>query len=246
MSIRYRLDVSRCIGCRACEVACVTANDLHPERSRNWVPHLQEDASPRGLAVFAPNMCAHCEDPPCVSTCPSGASFQAEDGRVLVDEELCIGCGLCVPSCPYEARYVEPTTNKVEKCTLCDGRVQAGQKPACFDVCPAGARHFVEGAVQVGDVDVVDEGHTTMSLVNDEVNPKPRLVLSGRPADLELVRLARPPRTASTIPGLFWRNGGGIMMQGLGAASAVAMAGMVGLQFLRRRIQNVQKQERSQ
>ncbi len=243
MAFRFRIDVSRCIGCRACEVACVTANDLAPERSRNWVPHLEADRTAASHATFAPYLCHHCEEPPCVPACPTGASYRAEDGRVLVDRDLCIGCGLCVPACPYEARYVEPTSNKLEKCTLCDGRVGAGLAPACFDVCPAEARCFDEVRegvgrarhVLVGDPARLDPGHEVIRLVTDEVDPRPRLELSGRPADLALVRRLRPPRAGAAAPSALWRDGVGWLVQGLGLAAAAAMAGMVGLRVLRRR-----------
>ena len=243
MPLRFRIDISRCIGCRACEVACVTANDLAPERSRNWVPHLEADASANAHTTFAPYLCHHCEEPPCVPACPTGASFQADDGRVLVDRELCIGCGLCVPACPYEARYVEPTTNKLEKCTLCEGRVLAGESPACFDVCPAEARTFHESythadepvEVSVGDPARPDARHQVLRLVSEAVDPRPRLELSGLPEDLALLEQERAPREHSEVPGTIWRNGAGWLVQGLGLASAAAMAAMVGLRVLRRR-----------
>lgn len=250
MAIRFRIDISRCIGCRACEVACVTANDLHPEHSRNWVPHLEADDSATAHTTFAPYLCHHCEEPPCVPACPTGASYQAIDGRVLVDRELCIGCGLCVPECPYEARYVETASNRLEKCTLCEGRVLAGESPACFEVCPAGARTFEEDFMHAdepvhvaeGDPSHPDEGHQVIRLISDTVNPHPRLQFSGRREDLALLRRMRPPLEGTggrESPGALWRHGAGWLVQGMGVAAAAAMAGMIGLRFLRKRSRDV-------
>lgn len=239
MSFEMRLDVSRCIGCRACEVACVTANDLPPAHSRNWVDHLEASGAVRARATFVPHLCAHCEEPPCVPACPTGASYQADDGRVLVDRALCIGCGMCVPACPYDARHVEPETNELEKCTLCEGRVRAERPPACFEVCPAGARHVAfDGApaVSVGDPERLDPGTRAEKLVTAEVDPGPRLSFSGTPDDLALLRARRPPRQSGPVAGAIWRNGAGWLVQGLGVAAAAAMAGMIGLRAIRGRL----------
>jgi tetrathionate reductase subunit B len=170
---------------------------------------------------------------------------------VLVDKDLCIGCGLCVPACPYEARYVAADTKKLEKCTLCEGRVKNGQAPACFDVCPAGARSFYEVVetdegtmtVSVGDVDAVDEGHEVMALTTSKVDPGPRLRFSGRPEDLTLLAEKRPPRGGGSRASMLWRAGAGKAVGGLGLASAVAMGAMLGLRKLRDRKEMVALQE---
>ena len=99
--------------------------------------------------VHFPKSCLHCEDAPCVTVCPTGASYKrAEDGIVLVNEDWCIGCGLCAWSCPYGAREMDPTENVMKKCTLCVDRIyndnipEVDRVPACVKTCPTSARHF--------------------------------------------------------------------------------------------------------
>jgi tetrathionate reductase subunit B len=229
----------------------VTANDLDPASARNWVPFLENEDIAIGNTSFAPYLCHQCEDAPCVDACPTGASFRAADGRVLVDKDLCIGCGLCVPACPYEARYVAKDSNKLEKCTLCEGRVQNGQAPACFDVCPAGARSFyevveidgTEQVVSVGDVDAIDDGHELIRLTSSTVNPGPRLRFSGRPEDLDLLRSKRPPQGGGSRASMLWRNGAGKAVGALGVASAMAMGAMIGVRALRDRKERIALEE---
>ncbi len=243
MAFEYRLDISRCIGCRACEVACVTANDLDPRSARNWVLHLEDEDVTNGDTTFAPYLCHHCADAPCVQACPTGASYTASDGRVLVDHDLCIGCGLCVPACPYDARFVAEDIHKIEKCTLCGSRVENGLAPACFEVCPSGARTFreiveidgVEMTIAVGDVDAVDEGHEQMRLVDSSVDPRPTLRFSGKPEHLELLARQRPPRADGSRVEMLWRNGAGKTVGAIGMASIAVMGAMIGLRALRDR-----------
>ena len=78
---------------------------------------------------FLPTVCQHCKDAPCVKVCPTGATYQTEDGQVLVNKEKCIGCKMCMAACPYGARSYNPEAKVVEKCTLCHHLQEVGDQP---------------------------------------------------------------------------------------------------------------------
>jgi len=140
----FVIDVSRCIDCRACLVACSVENDVPMNHTRIWVHDLGVKGEfPNLQHMFVPYNCMHCENPPCVDVCVSGATYKdPENGLVLVDQDACIGCGFCVDACPYEARYLDETRGVVDKCTGCVQRVEVGQQPACVATCVGGARMF--------------------------------------------------------------------------------------------------------
>lgn len=87
-----------------------------------------------------PRLCNHCENPPCVPVCPVQATFQREDGIVVVDNDRCVGCAYCVQACPYNARFINEETNTADKCTFCEHRLDDGLLPACVESCVGGAR----------------------------------------------------------------------------------------------------------
>jgi Fe-S-cluster-containing dehydrogenase component len=158
------IDLDTCVGCQACAVACKEWNtsgyhaplsDLDPygaAASGTWLNRIHSFETGEGAAgrtVHFPRSCLHCADAPCVPVCPTGASYKrVEDGIVLVDEDLCIGCGLCAWACPYGARELDQVEGVMKKCTLCVDRIdnehldEADRRPACVKACPAGARHF--------------------------------------------------------------------------------------------------------
>ena len=93
-------------------------------------------------AFFVPKLCNQCEHPSCVQVCPTGATFKAKDGPVLIDTTYCIGCQYCVQACPYGARSFNEARGTAEKCNWCYHRITKGLNPACVEVCPTGTRLF--------------------------------------------------------------------------------------------------------
>lgn len=137
-------DTTRCINCKACEVACRAEWATPMGFSRDWVKEVEKVNTDTGMpeVQLFPGRCQHCDDAPCVEACPSGASYKRDDGIVLVDEETCSGCELCVPACPYDARFLNPDTGKISKCTFCQPRIDKGLEPACVQTCVGRALIF--------------------------------------------------------------------------------------------------------
>jgi molybdopterin-containing oxidoreductase family iron-sulfur binding subunit len=146
------IDTNQCeSGCNDCVTACSRENHLSgglgPTDSQ-WIRKMELKDRGSGKVYSLPMLCQHCEHPPCVDVCPTGASFRRADGIVLVDRHTCIGCRYCMMACPYKARSFvhEPVTNQhpdiprgkgcVESCTLCVHRVDRGEKEtACSEAC---------------------------------------------------------------------------------------------------------------
>jgi tetrathionate reductase subunit B len=144
MAVRmgFVIITSRCIDCDACMVACRAENDVPIGKTRNWVKSSGVQGKfPNVKEMFQPGNCMHCDNPPCVSVCPTGASYKRPDGIVLVDNTKCIGCKYCITACPYDARFANPVTGKADKCTFCLQRLEQGLKPACVQTCLGKARH---------------------------------------------------------------------------------------------------------
>jgi tetrathionate reductase subunit B len=140
----FVIDVTRCIDCRACLVACSVENNVPMDHTRIWV-HDQgiQGKWPILSRVFVPYNCMHCENPPCTEVCVSGATYKdAVSGLVLVDQEACIGCGYCVEACPYGVRYIDQKRGVVDKCNACVQRLEVGLQPACVATCVGKSRMF--------------------------------------------------------------------------------------------------------
>lgn len=134
------IDLRKCVGCQACTAACKNENKVSKEKFRTYVPEYELGIFPDVRKTFLPQLCNHCAEPSCVSVCPTGATFSREDGIVVVDSDICWGCGYCINACPYDKRFFNPITHVADKCTLCAHRLDVGLLPACVESCVGGAR----------------------------------------------------------------------------------------------------------
>jgi len=154
------IDVTTCIGCKACEVACVEWNDMPfqqtsfdntyqtmPDTDWNYWNlikfHEYQPENGNLMWLMRKHQCMHCEDPGCLRACPAdGAIVQYTNGIVDFQQENCIGCQYCVSGCPFDIPKFNSLTKKVYKCTLCSDRVGQGLEPACIKACPTGCLKF--------------------------------------------------------------------------------------------------------
>lgn len=200
------IDLDTCVGCQACVISCKgwnTENYGAPLSDQNAYGadpsgtflnrvHTYEIQAENSFAqtVHFPKSCLHCEDAPCVTVCPTGASYKRqEDGIVLVNEDACIGCGLCAWSCPYGARELDMAAGVMKKCTLCVDRIynenlpEEDREPACVRTCPSGARHFGDFADPDSNVSRLSAERGGMDLMPEQGTKPTNKYLPPRPKD---------------------------------------------------------------
>jgi len=173
----FVVDLRLCDGCDKCTEACQQTHYLNPDQKWINVYHM---TGASGQEYAMPRLCMQCENPPCLNVCPVGATFQNDDGVVLVDQNVCIGCRMCMAACPYEARYFNwdeplaapnllaqpmpefPVPQKqgtVGKCILCVHNSAVGKLPACVEGCPMGALYIADL-----ETDLATNGEETVTL----------------------------------------------------------------------------------
>ncbi|MCB2226045.1 MAG: 4Fe-4S dicluster domain-containing protein [Desulfarculaceae bacterium] len=134
------VDTQKCFDCKACMIACKVENQVPDGHWRNWVKHTGGLEGKR--TQFQPGQCMQCSQPSCVAACPVGATYQLQNGVVVIDPKKCIGCANCVSACPYGARFRNAKTRVADKCDFCLHRLERGELPACVETCPTKARVF--------------------------------------------------------------------------------------------------------
>jgi Fe-S-cluster-containing dehydrogenase component len=218
------IDLDICVGCHACVVSCKEwntggygaplsdQNAYGDEPVGSWLNRVHtfevkpENAPAR--VVHFPKSCLHCEDAPCVTVCPTGASFKrSDDGIVLVNEDSCIGCGLCAWACPYGAREMDGAEKVMKKCTLCVDRIyndnipEEDRVPSCVRTCPAKARHFGDLNDPNSDVSIMVADRGGFDLMPEQNTKPTNKYLPPRPKQedlsepVNLASLAEPKAT---------------------------------------------------
>lgn len=222
MSKKYVMlvDSERCVNCKACETACRAEWDTPISCSRNWVSEVIQignDGVPQ--LSFLSGRCMHCDDPPCVKACPTGASYKRADGLVLVDRELCTGCEFCIEPCPYDARFRDPTDGMISKCTFCQPRIDVGEEPSCVNVCFTRALIFGDANDPASAVAKHLASGDWQQLTTTEVNVGPNIYYSkGTLFDKTVLPKKKEPSVAAQV-----------LSSGVNPGMKLGIGGMIGL-----------------
>ena len=144
-------DLTKCIGCESCALACKEVNGLPPGPTGTLTDKTWSSVEHRA-GIHVRRQCMHCLDPTCASVCPVAALEKSASGPVIYHEDRCIGCRYCIMACPFEIpKYEwESTAPRVGKCVMCASRIAEGKQPGCTAVCPTGATIFGEREALIG------------------------------------------------------------------------------------------------
>ncbi|WP_172636000.1 DMSO/selenate family reductase complex B subunit [Photobacterium profundum] len=196
----FYIDSSKCTGCKTCQLSCKDNKDLdigvnyrriYEYAGGNWIKDgdtFRQDVYSYYLSIA----CNHCDEPACTKVCPSGAMHKREDGFVIVDEDVCIGCKYCEMACPYGAPQYNEEKGHMTKCDGCYERVGQGLEPICVGSCPLRALEF-------GPIAELRKKYGTnadVAPLPSSLTTKPNIVIklnrNARPTDDQTGHLANP------------------------------------------------------
>ncbi len=168
------IDTKKCIGCGDCVIACKTENSVPDGLQRDWIVEETSGKFPLLHMEIRSERCNHCKNPPCVDTCPAGASFIKSGTNItLVNPDKCTGCKACIAACPYDARYITPE-GYVQKCTFCEHRIDKKHATACTEACPAKCINFGNLENPISTVSRLLRNKRNKTLI-PEVGTKPQI-----------------------------------------------------------------------
>ena len=226
LEVAKLVDVSRCIGCKACQSACMEWNDLRDEvgvnegfytnppdltdQTWNLMRFYEEQIEGSLQWLILKDQCMHCADPGCLKACPApGAIVQYMNGIVDFHQENCIGCGYCISGCPFNIPRLRKEDSKVYKCKLCSDRVSVGLEPACIKACPTQALSFGSKEAMVVQAnhrleDLHERGFAKAAVYDPEGVGGTHVVYVLPHGDPALYRLPRKPEIGPLLS--VWRS----------------------------------------
>src|SRR5512133_1390858 len=228
LEVAKLIDVSKCIGCKACQVACMEWNDVRDDVGRNlgvydnpidltdrsWtvMRFYEEELPQRGLQwLIVKDGCLHCEDPGCLRACPApGAIVQYANGIVDFQQEYCIGCGYCQTGCPFNVPRFSAKDQKAYKCTLCSDRVAVGLEPACIKTCPTqalsfGSKEDMKDLAAERVMELKERGYANAAIYDPAGVGGTHVMYVLPPGDPARYRLPRNPEVSPLVA--LWRSG---------------------------------------
>lgn len=164
-----------CTGCKTCQIACKDVNNLKVGENFRWVYSFEGGTFPNTWGYYLSLGCNHCAEPKCAENCPTGAIYKRDqDGLVVQDREKCIGCKMCLWSCPFERPQFIEAEGKAGKCDGCAALVDKGQNPVCVDSCPMRAIEFGE----IDELRAKYGDHTNLKVLAGSKITKPSITVN--------------------------------------------------------------------
>jgi Fe-S-cluster-containing dehydrogenase component len=173
MALGFYMDNKDCYGCKTCMIACKGEKQLNDKVLLRVVRVIKQD-EPKNAVSFLSMACNHCDEPTCMGNCPVGAYTKLDNGVVVQNHSLCIGCQTCISVCPYQAPCYDEVTGKTFKCDMCIDRQEQGLMPSCVASCPG-------MNIAVGEMSELQSEHSGATVSDDTAGTMPNFVITVDP-----------------------------------------------------------------